>query len=275
MKQSSTEFDFSAAGNRKKWLAAAGLLVKDREAAALKAVDLDPTLAETHAALGATQFWNKRETDKAQASFNRALELNSNSAIIHHTYAWFLTATARFDEAERHLRRALELDPLSPSINVDQGLPLFFARRFAEARASYGQALKSNANFWYGHLRLAEACEGAGDYTCATSEFKRAAELFNDEPMIKAQLARTLALADKKDEARRLLKELNAENAPRNSPYYLALAFSALDETDKAFENLNRAVGDQDKWLGWAAVDPRLDSLHNDKRFGDFLKRAK
>ena len=89
------------------------------ETAATKAVELDPTLAEAHASLGAWDFWLKRDARSAQERFARALELNPNSASVHHYYSWFLTATARFEEAEAHLRRALELDPLSPAINVD------------------------------------------------------------------------------------------------------------------------------------------------------------
>lgn len=244
------------------------------EAAARKAVELDPSLGEAHAALAATLFWNKRETVKAQESFDRALELNPNSSVIHHYYSWFLIATARFDEAEKHLRRALELDPLSPGINVDQGLPLFFNRRYAEARSRYEQALKSDANSFYAHLRLGEACEGAGDFVCATGEFERAVALSNDDSMVKTQLARSLALEGKRDEAHRLLKGLTAKDAPRVSPYYLALAFSALNETDNAFDNLNLALTEQDKWIGWAKVDPRLDPLRRDIRFNDFLQRS-
>lgn len=243
------------------------------EAAAAKAVELDPTLAETHAALAAIFFWQKRDAAKARDSFNRALELNPNSSIVHYYYSWFLIATARFDEAEQHLRRALELDPLSPGINIDQGLPHFFARRYTEARVRYEQALKTDSNSGYAHLRLGEACEGANDLACAVSEFERAA-LPNGDSTVKAQLARALALAGKKDEARRILDELTAKDAPRNSPYFIALAFAALDEKDKAFENLNRALAEQDKWIGWTKVDPRLDSLRSDARFGDFLRRA-
>lgn len=245
-----------------------------QEAAARRAIELDPTLSEAHAALAVIFFWNKRDAGKAQDSFNRALELNLNVAATHHYYSWFLMATARFDEAETSLRRALELDPLSLSINIDAGLPLFFSRRYTEARARFEQALKPDANFWYGHLRLGEACEMAGDFACATSEFERAAALSNNDSTVKAHLVRTLALAGKRDEARRLLEELTAKNAPPVSPYYLALTYIALGETNKAFANLERALTENDKWLGWAKVDPRCIALRRDARFDDILRRA-
>lgn len=245
------------------------------EAAALKAIELDPTLAEVHAALAGIRFWQKRDARAAQDSFSRALELNPNSATVHHYYAWFLTATARFDEGEKHLRRALELDPLSPLLNVDQGLPLFFARRYDEARARYARALEFDDESWYAHLRLGEACEAAEDFARAVSEFERAVTLSGGDPVVRAQLARALALAGKKKEAQRLLDELSAKDAqPLSSPYYVALAYAALDNPDEAFAWLDHARAEGDKWLGWMNVDPRLDPLRSDARFHALLQRA-
>ncbi|MBD0327555.1 MAG: tetratricopeptide repeat protein [Pyrinomonadaceae bacterium] len=243
------------------------------EIKAREAIALDPTLAEARAMLAAFSFWNKRDTAKAQDEFMRALELNPNSVIAHHYYSWFLIATSRPDEAQEHLRRALEIDPLSPSINVDQGLPFYFSRRYAEARARYEQALKLDENFSYAHLRLAEACEGMGDTACAISAFERAIGHVNNNTL-RAQLARALALAGKREEARRLLKELTASDAtPHASLYYVALAYAALGERDKAFDSLDRALAKQDKWLGWMKVDPRLDFVRSDPRFQDLLRR--
>ena len=245
------------------------------EASARKAIALDPTLAEAHAMLAAFSFWNKQDVAKAQDEFMRALKFNPNSVIVHHYYSWFLIAMACFNEAREHLRRALELDPLSPSINVDQGLPLYFSRRYAEARACYEQALKLDANFSYAHVRLAEACEGMGDTACAINAFERAIALANDNAL-GAQLARTLALAGKKEDAGRLLNGLTAPDATLlNSFYYVALAYAAAGERDKAFDSLNRALAEQDKWIGWMKVDPRLDSLRSDPRFQDLLRRMR
>ena len=244
------------------------------EVSARKAVALDPTLSEARAMLAVHAFWNRRDLAEAHGEFTRALELNPNSAIVCHYYSWFLVATARFDEAQEHLRRALELDPLSPSINVDQGLPLYFSRRYAEARSRYEQALKLDANFAYAHVRLAEACEGAGDAVCAVGELERAASLSNTS-IAKAQLARALALAGRREEARSLLEELNARSTPSPSPPYLvALAYSALGATDEAFDSLERAAAENDKWLGWVKVDPRLDPLRSDPRFAELVRKV-
>lgn len=250
------------------------------EAAAAKAIELDPTLAEAHAALAALRFWQKRDSQSAQDHFIQALELNPNSATVHHYYTWFLTATGRFDEAGKHVRRALELDPLSPTINVDQGIPFFYARRYGEARARYESALEFDGESWYAHLRLGEACAAAGDFERAVREFERAVQSSNNDSSVRAQLAHALALAGKKREAQRLLDELTAkderiarEGHQTASPYYIALAHAAMNNRDQAFAWLHRAHREGDKWFGWLQVDPRLDSLRHDSRFTEFLDK--
>ena len=244
------------------------------EAASLKAVELDPNLSEAHTALAAGSFWQKHDIEKAQESFDRALQLDPNSALAHHYYTWFLTATGRFDEAEQHIRRALELDPISEGINIDQGRPLFYAHRFAEARSRQEQALKLYPNSWLAHLGLGEACEATGDFVCAIAEFGRADAPSRIASVPKLELARTLALAGKTGDARKLLGKLNATKSPQISYYYVALVYSALDDKDNAFANLNNALTYKDHWLYWAKVDPRFDTLRGDGRFDDFLIRA-
>jgi adenylate cyclase len=153
-------------------------------------------------------------------------------------------------------------------------LPLYFSRRYAEARSRYEQALKLDANFAYARVRLAEACEGAGDAARAVGEFERAASLSNTS-IAKTQLARALALAGRGEEARRLLEELNAQDiALFASPYLVALAYSALGATDEAFDSLDRAAAENDKWLGWVKVDPRLDPLRSDPRFIELMGKV-
>ncbi|HEY0461641.1 MAG TPA: winged helix-turn-helix domain-containing protein [Pyrinomonadaceae bacterium] len=245
------------------------------EKAALKAIELDPNLAEAHTSIAVLQFWVYRDTGKAQDSFVHSLELNPNSTYTHQYYAWFLVATAHFDEAERHLRRALELDPQSQTLKADLGLPYYYSRRYDEARKFYKQSLEADDKYWYGHMRLAEACEGMGDFDCAASEFKRAAELSPGDPALRTVLARTLALAGKKDEARQILKEITARDATPVLPYFLVLAYAGLGEPEKVFATLERALNEKDSWLCWIKVDPRLDSFRSDARFDSLLKRSK
>ncbi len=241
---------------------------------ATKAIELDPTLAEARTSLAVIQFWGHHDIGKAQDSFVHSLELNPNSSYTHLYYAWFLVATAHFDEAERHLHRALELDPSSQGNKADQGLPFYYSRRYEVARKFYQQSLEADEKFWYGHLRLGEACEAMGDFDCALSESKRASELLPMDPSVRCEIVRTLALTGKKDEARKMLKDITATGAPPVIPYFLALTAAALDEPDEVFANLERSLNENDGWFCWIKVDPRLDPFRNDPRFDDLLKRA-
>jgi len=194
--------------------------------------------------------------------------------VTHQYYAWFLVATAHFDEAERHFRRASELDPMNFALGIDQGLPLLFNRRYSEARSSFAGSLDLDNNSWYGHMWLAQACEGTGDFECALQEIGRASELSPNDPVMPAIHARILALEGKKDEARQIVKVLTSKGAVPSSPYFIALAYAALDERDLAFASLDRAVSENDKWLGWINVDPHLDRLRRDPRFEGIVNRV-
>ncbi|HSR67052.1 MAG TPA: winged helix-turn-helix domain-containing protein [Acidobacteriota bacterium] len=236
------------------------------EAAALRALELDPTLAEAHAALGALRFWGKRDIAQAQASFRAALALTPRTALPCHYYAWFLTATGCFQEAERQMARALEMDPFSAAIKVDQGLPFYYSRRCQEARARFQKAADQEAGYGYAHLRLGEACEAMGEYEMAAEAFTRAADLGSPDSVPLLHLARCLALDGKSAQASRLLEKETGGSRPY-SAYYAALAFLALDRHEDALASLEQALREGDRWIGWLNVDPSLDKLRGTPRF--------
>jgi DNA-binding winged helix-turn-helix (wHTH) protein/tetratricopeptide (TPR) repeat protein len=245
------------------------------EDAARKAIELDPTIAEAHSALAAVQFWFKRDLRASEESFTCALELSPSSVIVRHYYSWMLLATGRFEMAETLLRRALELDPMSPIANVDQGLPFFFARRYDLAIEHYERALRWAYEFWYAHLRLAEALECSGQFERAIEHFELAVELSGQDSSVRAELTRALALAGHEAEARRVLDEITSIDArKRCSPYFIALALLGLGEAEEAFQWLDRAVVEGDKWLAWATADPRVDTLRQDARFRAIITAA-
>jgi TolB-like protein/DNA-binding winged helix-turn-helix (wHTH) protein/Tfp pilus assembly protein PilF len=241
---------------------------------ARKAVELDPNLGEAHTSIAVLQFWNYHDIGKSQDSFVHSLELNPNSAYTHLYYGWFLVATGHFDEAERHIQRAVEIDPLSPNTRADQGLPYYYSGRYEEARRFYQKSLEGNDGFWYGHVRLAEVCEALGDADCALGEIKRGAELSPYDPALRSELVRILVLAGKKDEARKVMREITAKDAPPIRPYFLALAYEALGEPDEVFAALDRSLNEKDGWFCWIKVDPRLDPLRSDPRFDELLLRT-
>jgi TolB-like protein/DNA-binding winged helix-turn-helix (wHTH) protein/lipoprotein NlpI len=242
------------------------------EAARRQALALDPTLGDVHAVTGADEFWRLHNAQAARESFIRAMELNPNSALAYQYYAWFLTATGHFEEAKVIMRRAQDIDPLAPFIGADQAMPFYYARDYEAARAHAAQAVALDPNFWAGHFRLGEAYEGLGDYAKAAAEFERSFAL-QGQTDVRAMLARELALGGKREEASRILQEI-ASAKTLHSPnfYHIALGYLGLGAKETALEWLERARAENDGWLGWVKVDPRLDPIRGDARFAELTR---
>jgi TolB-like protein/tetratricopeptide (TPR) repeat protein len=163
------------------------------KAAAVRAIEIDDSLAEAHVALGlylSIFSWNQ---PVAEREFRRAIELNPNYPSAHQQLAnYCLMAMGRFDEAIAEGRRAEELDPLSPIISSDVGANLTRARRLDEAIAQFNRTLTLDPNFYSARYALATAYHAKGNYAEAIAEYRKALAL-NDDPWVKALLARSLA----------------------------------------------------------------------------------
>ena len=243
-------------------------------AAAVRAIEIDDTLAEAHCALAiylSTFSWNQ---PAAEREFRRAIELNPNYATAHQQFANFcLMAMGRFDESIAEGRRAEELDPLSPVISMDVGANLTRARRFDQAIAQFNRTLALDPNFYAARYALGIAYQAKGQYGEAIAEFRKALAL-DDDPWVKALLARSLAKAGQRDEATKILRELQAESAHRYvTSSGLAIVFAALGEKDKAFVWLEKDVAERSQRPPLFSVNPVFDDLRDDPRFKDLLHR--
>jgi TolB-like protein/Tfp pilus assembly protein PilF len=244
------------------------------KAAAVRAVEIDESLAEAHSALGVylSMFsWNQ---PAAEREFRRAIELNPNYATVHQQLANLcLMAMGRFDESIAESRRAEDLDPLSPVISMDVGANLTRARRFDEAIAQFNRTLTLDPNFYATRYALATAYHAKGNYAEAIAEYRKALAL-SDDPWVKALLARSLAKSGQRDEAIKLLGELQSESARRYIPSSgLAVVFGALGEKDKAFAWLEKDVTERTPLPALFSVNPVFDDLRDDPRFADLLRR--
>ena len=214
--------------------------------AAVRAIEIDDSLAEAHSALGvylSIYSWNQ---PAAEREFRRAIELNPNYPTAHQQLAnQCLMAMLRFDESIAEGRRAEELDPLSPVIAMDVGANLTRARRFDEAIVQLNRALTLDPNFYATRYALGTAYHANGQYGEAIAEYRKALTL-TDDPWVKALLGRSLAKSGQHGEARKMLAELQAESARRYVPSVgLALVFAALGEKDKAFVWLEKDVAER------------------------------
>jgi tetratricopeptide (TPR) repeat protein len=241
--------------------------------AAIRALELDDTLAEAHAALGMvslTYEWNWAE---AEMSFRRAVTLGPNSAGAHLTFAIYLYAVAHFAEATREIRLAEDLDPISPIIKVMICNGFFFTRQYEENLRHARQLAAACPDHPLAHSVLGLAYDSLGRHDEAVSELRKAVEL-TQEAGIAAILGRSYAVAGRRQEARAVIADLETRNEREYVPWLrLGTIYFALGERERAFECLERAYAERDGWMMWAGVDPHLDSFRDDQRFADVLRR--
>src|SRR5260370_27265438 len=115
--------------------------------ATLTALSLDDNLAEAHTSLAYLKFWQERDWPGAASEFKRAIALNPDYATAHQWYAEYLRLMGRFDESIAESNKALELDPLSPIINMEAGLPYYFRHRYDKAKEHFQKAIDLDPNF--------------------------------------------------------------------------------------------------------------------------------
>ncbi len=239
------------------------------KAAALKALEIDETLAEPHTALAWAKFTFDWDWAGAESEFRKALELNPRYATAHHWYADFLVALGRLEEAIAATERAKELDPLSLIINTHAGWVLYFARRYDQAIEQCKKALELDPGFATGQFFLGQAYEQKGMYAEAATVFQR---FPRTGPQMSAA-GRVFALSGNRDQASRMLDRLEQLAGERYvSPYDIAVVHAALGQNDQAFEWLQKALEDRSFMLVFLKVDPALDSLRSDARFEGLVK---
>src|SRR5947199_469562 len=244
--------------------------------AALKALRLDPNLAEAHAALGKVLFFSEIDLAGATREYKRAIELKPNDADAHH---WFsndsLAALGQFDEAIAEGKRSVELDPLSIVINADLGETFFYARRFDESVAQLRKTLEIDPTSFYAHDNLGIALQAKGDLSGAIAEYEKAKQL-SDNQAVATFWAQAKAHTGDKDAARRMLSELDQISQHREVPSYLrALLYLSLNNKDEALRWLEQGYEERDgSNICWINVDPLLDPLHSDPRFEALVKKV-
>jgi serine/threonine-protein kinase len=242
------------------------------KAAAMRAVEIDDTLAEAHTSLAAVSEyeWN---WPNAEREYQRAIELNPNYATAHHWYGVFLGHMGRYSEATGQIEQALELDPLSLIINTGLGRVLHNARRYDQAIEQLRKTIDMEESFGEAHFQLALAYEGRRMYPEALQEFERSRTLFQD-PLMIAWVGRVHAVSGRRREAEAVLDQMIEEAGKQYvSPYLIAMIYAGLGEKDRAYEWLERMYEERSYYVTWLKVDPVFDPLRAEPRFQDLLRR--
>jgi len=243
--------------------------------AAEKALQLDPTLAEPHASLAYIRFYYDWDWKGTEQEFHRALLLNPNYATAHHWFSVYLTAMGRPAEAMAELRKAQNLDPLSPAIQTDIGFQLYYSRRYDEAIRHLTSTLEMNPNLPLAHLWLGRSYQDKGMYAEALGEFAQAEKAMRHWLPAIAARGMVLGLAGKRQEARTVLNEMRELAKKRYvTAYGVALVYAGLGDKDQAFLWLQRGIDERTHWLVWTKLDPRWNRLRDDPRFEDLLRRV-
>jgi serine/threonine-protein kinase len=244
-------------------------------AAAMKALEIDSSLAEGYATLGFVMATFDRDWSGSEDAFQKALSLNSSYATAHQWYSVILRSLGRFDEAIEEAQKALQLDPLSPIINATVGQSFYFARRYDEAIKLYRRMLAVESNYRWTPYLMACAYREKGWYDEAIIEFEEALKLMPGEPVVNSDLAYTYAISGREEDARRKLAELEEQSTHIYvSPYDLAIAYLGLGDKEAAFTLLEQAHEEHDDGLLMIRIDPLLDSLRSEDRFRTLLRQV-
>ena len=241
--------------------------------AALKSLRIDDALAEAHTALAQVLFFDL-DFAGAVKEFQRAIDLDPNYATAHHWYAnGPLLALGRFDEAIAEGARAVELDPLSPIINVNQANNYIIAGRYDEAIQQIRKSLELDPEFGHAHSNLGLALELKGDLPGAIAEFRRAYEL-NGDPLSLAYLGNLYGKTGKVAEAANILTELEQLTKTKYvSAYAFALVQAGLGNRAEALRWLEKCYADRSQEIGYVRVDRLLDPLRDDPGFQNLVGR--
>jgi TolB-like protein/Tfp pilus assembly protein PilF len=255
----------------------AGLAPKETfpkaRAAALRAQEIDATLAEAEASLAFVAYRYEWNWSAAEERFRRSIELRPDYPTAHHWYGEFLAAMGRYTESIDELERAQQLDPLSLPINTDLGQSLFFARQYEAAAEQLQKTLEMDQGFVRAHIILGSAFEQQGMYAEAVAALSKARAVSGGNHLAIGGLGYALGVAGRRDEAMKALDELLRLSAQRYvSPYTIALIHTGLGDHDRALEWLWKAYESRDVWLVWLRVNPRFDALHSDPRFQELLQ---
>ena len=246
------------------------------KAAALRAVALDDSLAEAHAALGSIRFAYDWDWAGAEDEFKRAIALNPNSAASHHQYCIYLGNVGRLEEAIAASERAVRLDPLWAGASQAVGCWRVAAQQYDEGRIHLERALDRDANFALARVLLAVLYVKTQMPEKAIEECERTSSASGGAPNLLAQsmLGFTYAVGHRTEGARSVLATL--ENLARTqyvSAAFIAFVHIGLGEHDEAFRWLDKGFEERAGALTWLPTWPVYDSLRDDPRFHHLLRR--
>jgi len=254
------------------------------KAAAEKAVDADPTLAEAYTSRAFVKLAYDWDWLGAQSDFQQALKLNPKYPTAHQWYASYLMQMGKFSQAKTEIEEAHKLDPLSPIISSNTGLYSYYEHNYDDAIVKYKLTLQSDPDFWVARHYLALAYVQKGMHDDAIRELRSLIkapasgpvpdEVVASETEASASLGFVYGMAGKRAEAEDIIKKLERLAQRRYvSALYFAIVYAGLKDNDHAIEFLNKAYDDRHPGLVLIRIEPMFDALRSDERFKQLVKR--
>ncbi|HUR96865.1 MAG TPA: winged helix-turn-helix domain-containing protein [Pyrinomonadaceae bacterium] len=244
-------------------------------AAAAKSLELDDTLAESHLSIALVRFYYDWDWTGAEREFTRAIELNPNYTPAHHEFSHFLMAMGRTDDSLRESKTALELEPLSVKMNVHLAWHYLRARQYDEAIAQGRKTLEMSPNYIRAHHFIGLALYGQQKYTEAINELEITYSLRGEGMEGVSSLGHVYAAAGRINDANRILEELKKKSATGYvSPSDMAIIYAGFGDKDQTLAWLEKAYQERNGEIPMLNVPSFFESLRDDPRFSDLLRRA-
>ncbi|MEK6337137.1 MAG: protein kinase [Acidobacteriota bacterium] len=237
-----------------------------------RALALDSSLPEAHVALAEVYWWGDWNFPAAEQELKQAIQLSPNDPMIHVEYANFLARLGRAEEAMTFANKALQMDSISPFVNGNLASVLYFTRQSDRLLEQANKMLEMDPNSTVAHIWIGRAFMQKKDFEKAIPELRKAVDPQSGDGL--AQLGYSLAMAGRKTEALKVISDLEALSARRySSPVRVACVYVGLGEKERTFEWLEKGYTGRSDHLTRLKTEPMFDSLREDQRFIDLLRR--
>jgi serine/threonine protein kinase/tetratricopeptide (TPR) repeat protein len=239
---------------------------------ALKALEMDPRLAEAHATLALIEIDYDWDWAGADEEFKLALQIDPGYGFAHAGYAFLLSCLGRHEEAIKEIKTARDLDPLSPRIVANVGFVIYNSRKYDQALKELKKAIELYPEHAQNYIYAARIYAALGRYEEAHASLQKYKEITGAESQ--TYLAYVYAKWGKREEAEELLQK-TVERSKRSyiSLTYIAPIYGFLGDIDQALSLLEKAYLERDNRLCYLKIDPRYDPLRSDARFKALLKK--
>ncbi len=247
----------------------------EAKAAALKALEIDGTLAEAHSSLAMVHLLYDWDLAASEKEFRRALELDPDYTTAHHWYSHTLIVLGRTEESLAESKRALELEPLHLVIGGHLGWHYLYARQYDQAIEQFRKTLELDPAFPQSQRYAAWAYLQKGMHQEAIASLRAALGLRGRNPAVEGELGHALGVAGQRAEALAMLEGLRQLSSTRYvSPYSVALVHCGLGDRDQALAWLEKAYIERSDYMPYLNREPMLDGLRSDPRFAALVRRV-